>query len=206
MRTVPGLDASGVRSQFPALGREVAGRTAVFTDAPGGTQVPRLVIDAIATYLERNNANTGGAFPTSQATDEVIEGARRSGADLLGCDPGEIVFGPNMTSLAFVLSRSLARTLKPGDEVVVTRLDHDANIAPWVAAAEDAGARVRWVDISPEDCTLDMRSLEDALSSRSRLVAFTLASNAVGTITRAGEVVNAARATGATVVADAVHL
>ena len=206
MSLVHGAALGAVRDRFPALRRTVNGVPAVFVDAPGGTQVPQAVIDAMAEYLRSNNANTGGRFATSRATDEVIEGARRAAGDFLNCDAGEVVFGPNTTTLAFALSRSFARTLRPGDEVIVTRLDHDANVAPWVAAAEDTGATVRWADVREGDCTLDLESLEAALSPRTRLVAFTLASNAVGTVTSAWDVVSLARAAGATVVADAVHL
>ncbi|HJV03992.1 MAG TPA: cysteine desulfurase-like protein [Actinomycetota bacterium] len=201
-----GPDPVAVRTRFPGLARRVGGRPAVFADAPGGTQVPRSVIDAVAGYLERSNANQGGAFPTSAETDRVIDEGRRAAADLVGGHPGEVVLGPNMTTLAFALSRSLARNLGPGDEVVVTRLDHDANIAPWVAAARDAGATVRWVDVRDEDATLDLDGLDAALSPRTRIVAFTLASNALGTITPAVEVVRRAREIGALVIADAVHL
>ncbi|MDQ3661615.1 MAG: cysteine desulfurase-like protein [Actinomycetota bacterium] len=196
------LDIEHLRKRFPALASRHGD---VFVDSPGGTQVPAEVIDAMASYLERNNANAGGAFATSAATDQVISGARRAAADLLGCSPDEVVFGPNMTTLSLSLSRSIARTLGPGDEVIVTRLDHDANIAPWLAAAEDRGAAVKWVDIDPSDCTLDLRSLEEALNPSTRVVAFTLASNATGTITDAGRVVELARTTSALVVADAVH-
>jgi cysteine desulfurase family protein (TIGR01976 family) len=199
-------DLSPLRAAFSSLQRAVSGAPCVFADAPGGTQVPDEVVDAIAGYLRRSNANSGGAFATSAETDALIAAARRSGAVLLGCDPGEIVFGPNMTSLAFSLSRSLARELAPGDEVVVTRLDHEANVAPWVLAAQDAGATVRWVDIDDSDCTIDLTSLDAALSEATRVVAFTLASNAVGTVTAAGEIVRRAREIGALVVADAVHL
>jgi len=196
------LDVEHLRKRFPAL---AARRGDVFVDSPGGTQVPAEVIDAMASYLERNNANAGGAFATSAATDKVISEARRAGADLLGCSPDEVVFGPNMTTLCLTLSRSIARTLGPGDEVIVTRLDHDANIAPWLAAAEDKGAAIRWVDIDTSDCTLDLRSLEEALNPSTRVVAFTLASNATGTISAVERVVEMARTTSALVVADAVH-
>lgn len=197
------LDVEHLRKRFPAL---AARRGDVFVDSPGGTQVPAEVIDAMASYLERSNANAGGAFATSAATEEVISEARGAGADLLGCSPDEIVFGPNMTTLCLSLSRSIARTLAPGDEVIVTRLDHDANITPWLAVAEDKGAAVRWVDIDPSDCTLDLRSLEQALNPSTRVVAFTLASNATGTIAAARRVIELARTTPALVVADAVHL
>jgi cysteine desulfurase family protein (TIGR01976 family) len=196
------LDVEHLRKRFPAL---AARGGDVFVDSPGGTQVPAEVIDAMASYLEHNNANAGGAFATSAATDTVISEARRAGADLLGCSPDEVVFGPNMTTLCLSLSRSIARSLGPGDEVIVTRLDHDANIAPWLAAAEDSGAAIRWVDIVSSDCTLDLRSLEEALNPNTRVVAFTLASNATGTITDAKRVVELAHTTSALVVVDAVH-
>jgi cysteine desulfurase family protein (TIGR01976 family) len=165
------------------------------------------VIEAMADYLRRSNANSHGAFPTSQETDDVIAGAHRAAADLLGADPDEVIFGPNATTLLLAISRSIARSLRPGDEVVVTRLDHDANVRPWVLAAEDAGATVRWVDLREGDVTLDVASFEDALSDRTRVVAFTLASNAVGTITPAAELVRSARSRAdAIVVCDGVHL
>ncbi|GBC86771.1 Cysteine desulfurase SufS [bacterium HR12] len=201
-------DLSSLRARFPALAREHEGRPAVFADAPGGSQVPATVIEAMASYLRSSNANTHGAFATSRETDAVIEEAHRAAADLLNADPDEVIFGPNATTLLFHLSRSIARTLGPGDEVVVTRLDHDANVRPWVLAAEDAGATVRWVDIREEDVTLDRGSFEEALSERTKVVAFTLASNAVGTITPAADLVRLVRdrAPAATVVCDGVHL
>jgi selenocysteine lyase/cysteine desulfurase len=163
------MDASDVargRARVPALAREIGGRLAVFVDAPGGSQVPDPVIEAMAGYLRTSNANAHGAFATSQETDDVIAEAHRASADLLNADADEVVLGPNATTLLFAISRSVARTLGPGDEVVVTRLDHDANVRPWVLAAEDAGATVRWVDISDEDATLDLASFEAALSER----------------------------------------
>ena len=135
--------------------------------------MPRSVIEATVAYLGRHNANVGGAFVTSVESDEVIDEARTSAAALLGCDADEVVFGPNMTTLAFYLSHSIARKLRPGDEVVVTHLDHDANISPWLLAARDSGATVRWVDLRPDDATLDLDSLDEALGPRTRLVAFT---------------------------------
>jgi cysteine desulfurase family protein (TIGR01976 family) len=200
------MDVDAIRARFPALAREVSGRTAVFADAPGGTQVPDAVIEAMAGYLRRSNANLGGAFATSRESDEVVAAARRAAADLVGCGPEEVAFGQNMTSLCFALSRAVARDLRPGDEIVLTALDHDANVAPWLAAAEDTGATVRWVDVRTADGTLDLDSLDRALSARTRIVAFTLASNALGTITPAGDIVRRVRAaTEAVVVADAVH-
>lgn len=200
------MDLSSLRSQFPGLSREESGRPVVFADAPGGSQVPERVIAAMAGYLRRSNANLGGAFATSQESDQLVVDARRAGADLLGASPAEIVFGQNTTTIAFHLAHAFAPTLSAGDEVVVTRLDHDANVAPWVGAAAAAGATVRWVDIREEDCTLDLHSLDRALSSHTRLVAFTLASNAVGTITPASEIIRRVHAAGALAVADGVHL
>jgi cysteine desulfurase family protein (TIGR01976 family) len=202
-----GLDVGWVREQFPSLVRRVEGRSVVFADAPGGTQVPARVIGAMSGYLRDRNANTGGAFETSRRTDELIAEARQAAADFLGGEPAECVFGQNMTTLSFLLSRSVARTLAPGDEIVVTRLDHDANIAPWLAVAAETGGVIRWVDLVEEDCSLDLGSLRDALSVRTRVVAVTLASNAVGSVTAAEEVVRIVRerAPDAMIVADAVH-
>jgi cysteine desulfurase family protein (TIGR01976 family) len=200
-------ELSPLRARFPALARVVDGRPAAFLDAPGGSQVPDTVIEAMAAYLRTSNANSHGAFPTSEETDRVIEGAHLAAADLLGADPEEVIFGPNATTLLLALSRSIGRTLGPGDEVVVTRLDHDANVRPWVLAAEDAGARVRWVDVHDEDVTLDLASFRAALTERTRVVAFTLASNAVGTITPAAELARIAHErSDALVVCDGVHL
>jgi cysteine desulfurase family protein (TIGR01976 family) len=200
-------DLAGIRSRFPALAREIDARPAVFVDAPGGSQVPEPVIEAMAGYLRRSNANAHGAFVTSQETDDVIADAHRAAADLLNADADEVVFGPNATTLLFAISRSVARTLGPGDEAVVTRLDHDANVRPWVLAAQDAGATVRWVDIREDDATLDLASFEAALSERTKIVAFTLASNAVGTITPAAELTRLVHErTPALVACDGVHL
>ena len=200
-------DLSSVRARFPALARTARdGRPLVFADAPGGSQVPDVVIEAITDYLRRSNSNTHGLFETSRETDEVVDAARRAGADLTGADPDEIVLGPNATTLLLGLSRSFGRMLGPGDEVVVTTLDHDANVRPWMLSAEDAGALVRWVDVHPQDVTLDLDSFDAALSDRTRLVAFTLASNAVGTIPQAAELTRRAKAAGALVAVDGVHL
>lgn len=200
------LDVDGLRERFPGLSRMVAGRSAVFADAPGGSQVPISVAHSMSDYLLRFNANSGGAFITSEETDRVIMEARVAGADLLGCEQDEVVFGPNMTTLNFALARALGRDLGPGDEVVVTMLDHDANVSPWLTIAEDAGATVRWVDLDEDTWDLDLASLDDALSNSPAIVAFTLASNALGTITRAKEIARRAAAAGAIVVADAVHI
>ncbi|HEX6131337.1 MAG TPA: cysteine desulfurase-like protein [Actinomycetota bacterium] len=200
-------DLSSVRTRFPALARRGPdGRPFVFADAPGGTQVPDAVIEAIAGHLRSGVSNTHGAFVTSRETDALIDEAHRAGADLLGVAPDEVVFGANATSLLLHLSRSFARTIGPGDEVVVTRLDHDANVRPWVLAARDAGATVRWVDLRDDDVTLDVASFASALGDRTALVAFTLASNAVGTITPAAELARRAKEAGALVAVDGVHL
>ena len=198
------LDIAWVRSQFPALAVQVNGRPAVYFDGPGGTQVPQRVIDAMRDYLMNSNANTHGAFLTSRRSDEVIADAHAALADLLGCDADEVIFGPNMTTLTFSLSRALGREFGPGDELVVTRLDHDGNVAPWWAL-EERGCRVRFVDINPSDCTLDMADLERQITPRTRLVAVGYASNAVGTINHVQEITRLAHAVGALVYIDAVH-
>ena len=198
---------SALRARFPALARTGSdGRPVVFADAPGGSQTPDTVIEAVAGHLRGGLSNTHGAFATSRATDALIADAHVAGADLLGVDPDEIVFGANSTTLLLHLSRSFARTIGPGDEVVVTRLDHDANIRPWILAAADAGATVRWVDVRDDDVTLDDGSFDAALTERTKLVAFTLASNAVGTIAPAAELVRRAKAIGPIVALDGVHL
>jgi cysteine desulfurase family protein (TIGR01976 family) len=198
------FDPHPVRLLFPALSEEVGGRPALFFDAPGGTQVPQPVIDAIGDYLARRNANTHGAFLTSRRTDETIAEAHTALADLLGCSPAEIVFGQNMTSLTFAISRALGRELGPGDEIVVTRLDHDANVAPW-RALEERGVTIREVDVDVEDCTLDWADFEAKVSRRTRLVAVGYASNAVGTINDIARATALARSVGALSFVDAVH-
>ena len=198
------FDIEWVRSQFPALAMKVNGYSAAFFDGPGGTQVPQRVIDAMGDYLATSNANSHGAFATSRRSDEVIAAAHVAMADLLGCDPDEVVFGPNMTTLTFALSRALGRDLEPGDEIVVTRLDHDANVSPWTAL-EERGCVIRWVDIHPADCTLDMEDLRRKVTPRTRLVAAGYASNAVGTINDVEEVARLAHEAGAAAYIDAVH-
>jgi cysteine desulfurase family protein (TIGR01976 family) len=203
--TVPALDLSHVRSQFPALSQTVNGHPAAFLDGPGGTQVPQRVIDAISDYLRRNNANTGGAYATSRNTDAMIAEARAAMADFLHCGADEVAFGLNMTSLTFAISRAIGRELRPGDEILVTRLDHDANVSPWLAMAEDRGVTVRWAEIHDEDCTLDMADLASKINKNTKLVAVGYASNAVGTINPVKEVVHLAHAAGALAYIDAVH-
>ncbi len=198
------LDLTRVRSQFPSLSQTVAGQPAVFLDGPGGTQVPQRVIDAISDYLKNSNANTCGAYATSRRTDAVIAGARAAMADFFACDPDEVVFGPNMTTLTFALSRSLGRELGPGDEILLTHLDHDANVSPW-RALEERGVTIRFVDVNQEDCTLNMADLTQKLNSRTRVVAVGYASNAVGTINDVREIVRLAHQKGALAYIDAVH-
>jgi cysteine desulfurase family protein (TIGR01976 family) len=201
------LDVTALRTRFPALGRLAPdGRPYVWADAPGGSQMVDTALAAIVQRIRAGASNTHGVFPLSEEIDGLIADARRAGADLLGCEPGEIVFGQNTTSLLLHLSRSIGRTWGPGDEIVVTRLDHDANIRPWVLAARDAGATVRWVDLRDDDVTLDLDSLDAQLSGRTKLVACTLASNAVGTIPPAADLVARAKAAGALVALDGVHL
>ena len=198
------LDLAWVRSQFPALAQTINKHPAVFLDGPGGTQVPQQVIDAIADYLSRNNANTGGAYHTSRNTDRMIAEVRSAMGDFLNCDADEIVFGPNMTTLTFALSRAIGRELAPGDEIVLTLLDHDANFSPW-KALEEKGVIIRSVKFNEEDCTLDMSDLAAKIGKSTRLVAVGYASNTVGTINNVAEVVRLARQAGALSYIDAVH-
>ena len=207
---VPALDLTSLRAQFPALAQTVNGHPAVFFDGPGGTQVPQRVIDAMTDYLRRDNANSGGNYATSRRTDAVIADARSAMADFFHCDPDEVVFGQNMTSLTFAFSRAIGRDLKPGDEIVVTRLDHDANVSPWLTMAEDCqrngrGVTVRWAEIHDKDCTLDLDDLASKINSKTKLVAVGYASNAVGTINPVKKIVQLAHAEGALAFIDAVH-
>ena len=198
------LDLRWVRAQFPSLAQRVNGHLATFLDGPGGTQVPQLVIDAISDYLRTSNANTCGAYTTSRQTDQMIAGARAAMADVLGCDPDQVVFGPNMTSLTFAISRAIGRGLGPGDEIVLTHLDHDANISPWRALAEH-GVEIRIAEIHPEDCTLDLDDLASKITPRTKVVAAGYASNAVGTINDVKKIVRLAHEVGALAYIDAVH-
>ena len=193
------FDVDAVRARFTAL----RGRTAFF-DGPGGTQCPDAVVDAIASYLRESSANQGGPFANSRRTDALVTRARQTAASFLRCGPEETVFGANMTTLNFALTRTAGRALRPGDEIVVTRLDHDANVSPWLQLAQDVGLTVRFADIS-DDTTLDHADLERQLSDRTRVVAFPLASNAVGTLVDARRVSDLAHRAGALAWADAVH-
>jgi len=200
------LDVSAVRSQFPALQRLVGGRPAAYLDGPGGTQAPESVIEAMAGFMRDGGSNHGGPFASSRETDAVTESARSAIADLFGASANEIAFGQNMTSITLSVSRALGATWKPGDNVVVTRLDHDGNVWPWVIAARDAGAEVRWLDFDPDDgCRLETETIDHLIDDRTRLVAITHASNAVGTITDPRPVIEAGHAVGALTYVDAVH-
>ena len=194
-----------VRRQFPALQEAFNGRQAVFFDNPGGTQVHESVVAEMVDYMTRRNSNTHGLFETSIRTDAVIEAAHRAASDLLGCDADEVVFGNNMTTLTFQVSRSLARELGPGDEVMVTRLDHDANVMPWVLAAQERGADVRWADVDVESGTLDMEDVRRQITPRTKIVAVGYASNATGTINDVGTIIGWAAEVGALTFVDAVQ-
>jgi cysteine desulfurase family protein (TIGR01976 family) len=202
--TSTALDINWVRSQFPSLSQTVHGHPAAFLDGPGGTQVPQRVIDAISDYLRRDNANTGGAYATSRHTDAMLSDARAAMGDFLNCSGDEIVFGPNMTTLTYAMSRAIGREWGAGDEIVVTRLDHDANVSPWLAL-EEKGVTVRWAEIHEEDCTLDLDDLASKINKKTRLVAIGYASNAVGTINPVKKIVGMAHAAGALAYVDAVH-
>lgn len=204
--TTPSIDPIHLRAQFPALQRTINGRPAVFLDGPGGTQSPEGVIEAMAGYLRMGSSNHGGPFQTSREADAATDAARTAMRDMLNARrTEEIVFGQNMTSLTFSVSRAIARDWEPGDEVIVTRIDHDANISPWLRAAEDRGVTVRWLDFRPEDCTLALDTLPKLLNERTRLIAINYASNAVGTINDVAKVTKTAHAVGALVYVDAVH-
>ena len=193
------LDVEAVRARYTALDRRLA-----FFDGPGGTQCPDEVIDAIARYLREDNANVGAPYDTSMRTVELVERAHLTAGRFLSCHPDEVAFGQSMTSLNFLLTRALGRTLERGDEIVCTRLDHDANVAPWLELAEDLGVVVRFAGVH-DDLSLDLDDLEAQLSERTKVVAFPIASNAVGTTPDVARVVELAHGAGALAWADAVH-
>ncbi len=198
------FDVAWVREQFPSLQLKVNGQQAAFLDGPAGTQVPRQVMDAVQKYFLEANANTYGAFLTSRRTNDTISGARAAMADLVNCSPEEVVFGQNMTTITLGLARAIGRELKPGDEILLTVLDHDANYSPW-KALEEKGVVIRTVDIRESDCTLDLDDLKNKLSAKTKLVAVGYASNAVGTINPVAEITRLAHAAGAMSFIDAVH-
>ena len=202
---MPAFDVDALRAEFPALARRHDGRPVVFLDGPGGTQVPQRVIDAVAGYYRDTNANSGGAFGTSERSDAMADEAHAAVADFLGAaSPDEIKFGANMTTLTLHLGRSIGATLQPGDEVVVTTLDHEANVSTWRAMAADRGVTVRTVDIHPDDVTLDLEDLESKLGPRTKLVAVGYASNAVGSVNPVREIIARAHEVGALTFIDAV--
>jgi cysteine desulfurase family protein (TIGR01976 family) len=200
------FDVDTVRARFPALSLEQDGRPIAFFDGPGGTQVPQSVIDAVSRYYRESNANADGAFLTSRRSDALVHEAHQAMADMLGAaDAEEIKFGPNMTTLTFHVSRSVTATMEPGDEIVLTGLDHHGNVDPWLGAARDRGLTVRFWEPDLEDCTLPLEGLDALLGPRTRLVAVGWASNAVGTINPVAEIVRRAHAVGAWTYVDAVH-
>jgi len=199
------LEVERIRARFPALERRQGGRPVAYFDGPGGTQVPREVGEAMAEYLFHHNANTHWNYPTSAETDAALEAARATLADFLNAAPAEVVFGLNMTSLTFHLARALGRRWGPGDEVLVTELEHHGNVAPWQALERERGLTLRWVPFRREDGTLDLEALARTLSPRTRLVAVGAASNALGTVTDAAQVCALARDAGALALVDAVH-
>src|SRR5688572_17029322 len=206
MTAMTDFDVDALRRRFPALAVEHDGTPLVFFDGPGGTQVPSSVIEAVGAYYRESNANSGGPFATSIRSDSIAAEAHAALADFLGAEgPETIMFGANMTTLTLHLSRSIAATMEPGDEIVVTSLDHEANVGPWRSAAADRGITVRTLDVDLADCTLDLEALDGLLGPKTRLVAFGWASNAVGTINPVADIVRRARAAGAWTYVDAVH-
>ncbi|MCS7061214.1 MAG: cysteine desulfurase-like protein [Anaerolineae bacterium] len=200
------LDLDHIRLHFPALSRTHNGQPIIYLDGPGGTQVTRSCIEAMADYLSRCNANHGGAFVTSAESDAIVHEAHEVMADFLNAARAEeIIFGQNMTSLTFAMSRSIGQTIQAGDEIILTRLDHDANYSPWHLMAQERGAVVRVVDINADDCTLNMDDFERFLGPRTKLVAVGYASNAVGTINPVKQIIEMAKAAGALTYIDAVH-
>ncbi len=199
------FDVQAVRGQFPALQRTHRGRKVVYLDGPGGSQVAKPAIDAVSRYMNRGGANLHGAFPTSIETEEILRETRQAAADLLGAEPEEVAFGANMTTLTFAISRALARAWDSNSGIVVTELDHRANVDPWLLAAAEKGAKVRWVRVDPETLTLDPDDIEQAIDDKTKLVAVGLASNAVGTINDVAAIARRAHEAGAFVAVDAVH-
>ncbi|MDQ4128357.1 MAG: cysteine desulfurase-like protein [Actinomycetota bacterium] len=199
------FDMQSVREQFPALRRTYEGRPVVYFDGPGGSQVARPAIEAMANYMERGGANLHGVFPTSTQTEEILAETRHAAADFLGASPGEIAFGANMTTLTFAISRALTHQWNEDSEIVVTELDHRANVDPWMIAAAERGAKVRWIRVDPETLTLDLNDMEEKITDRTGLVAVGLASNAVGTVNDVAAIADKAHEAGALVAVDAVH-
>ncbi|HEV3388813.1 MAG TPA: cysteine desulfurase-like protein, partial [Solirubrobacteraceae bacterium] len=200
------LDIAAIRSRFSALGLRVDGQPAVYLDGPGGSQTPDTVARAVADYLVSANANLGGPFVTSVASDELVDDAHLAAAEFLGCTADEVVFGANTTTINFLLAHAVVRTLAPGDEIIVTELDHDANVSPWLLVAGDRGLTVRTARLDPREGTLDVDAVTELITGRTRVVAFTLASNALGSIPDAASLSAAAHEAGALAWVDGVHL
>jgi cysteine desulfurase family protein (TIGR01976 family) len=199
------LDIASIRARFPALATVEDGRPVAYLDGPGGSQVPDEVLAALQGYLVHDNANLGGAFTASRRSDEVLEAGRTAMADFVGGNPEEIAFGANMTTLNFLLVHAAMRTFEPGDEIITTYLDHDANVSPWLVVAKDHGLVVKQVDVTGPDLNIDLDALERMVTARTRVIAFTLASNAIGTLTDAPRISGLAHNVGALAWADAVH-
>lgn len=196
---------AAVRANFPALTERPDRKPFIFFDGPGGTQMAQQTIDGILGYISGGMANLHGTFATSRATDQLLEAGRQGMADLLNCQPQEVAFGQNMTSLAFAIARSLATFIHAGDEIVVTELDHRANVDPWVTLANDRGAAVKFITVNPETYTLELAQLDELITARTKLVAVTMSSNVVGTVPPVEQLIAHAKAVGALVVLDAVH-
>ena len=199
------FDVEKVREQFPALNRTYKGQRVVYFDGPGGSQAVKSSIDAIAGYMMRGGANLHGAFPTSHETEAIIAETRQTVAAFLGAQPQEIAFGPNMTTLNLAISRALSRTWEAGSEIVVSELDHRANVDPWLLAARDRGVHVKWLTVDKETLTLNLDELDSLITEKTKLVAIGLSSNAVGTVTNVSKVAKRAHEAGAVVAVDAVH-
>ena len=199
------FDVGAVRAQFPALSRLYNGKPVAYFDGPGGSQVARPSIDAMRGYMERGGANLHGVFPTSTETEEILADTRHACAAFLGVDPDEVAFGANMTTLTLAISRALSNSWDESSEIVVTELDHRANVDPWLIAAGERGAKVRWIGVDPETLTLNLNDLDQKINANTKLVAAGLASNAVGTVNDVAAVAERARAAGAVVAVDAVH-
>jgi cysteine desulfurase family protein (TIGR01976 family) len=199
------LSTDGIRAHFPALSRHEAGKSVAYFDGPGGTQVPRAVAEAMTDYLLHHNANTHWAYPTSAETDALLAASRETLADFLGATAGEISFGANMTTILFHIARAIGRTLQPGDEIIVTELDHHANVAPWQALAKERGAVLRWLPLDLATYRHEEGALAKLLSPRTKVVAIGAGSNILGTITDVAPLVAMAKAAGAITVVDAVH-
>ncbi|CAN5607563.1 cysteine desulfurase-like protein [soil metagenome] len=199
------FEVEAVRAQFPALSRLHDGKPVAYFDGPGGSQVARSSIDAMTRYMERGGANLHGVFPTSTETEEILAGTRSACAAFLGAEPDEVAFGANMTTLTLAISRALSNTWDEDSEIVVTELDHRANVDPWLIVAEEKGAKIRWIEVDPETLTLNLNDLDQKINPNTKLVAVGLASNAVGTVNDVAALAERSHAVGAVVAVDAVH-